>query len=73
MKTISSRNPEAKAKPSGVAGVGCSQIRNELTETSSTSHRNLCFRVANSNAVRRFQKRNGYLDPEVVKKIRWGF
>jgi hypothetical protein len=22
-------------------------------------------------AVRRFQKRNSYLDPEVVKKIRW--
>jgi hypothetical protein len=24
-------------------------------------------------AVRRFQKQNGHLDPEAVKKIRWGF
>jgi hypothetical protein len=30
-------------------------------------------RFTSKTAVRRFQKRNGYLDPEVVKKNRWGF
>jgi hypothetical protein len=30
-------------------------------------------RFTSKTAVRRFQKRNGNLDPEVVKKIRWGF
>jgi hypothetical protein len=30
-------------------------------------------RFTSETAVRRLQKRNGYLDPEVVKKIRWGF
>jgi hypothetical protein len=30
-------------------------------------------RVASGTAVRRFQKRNGHLDPEVVKKICWDF
>jgi hypothetical protein len=32
-------------------------------------------RFASKTAVRRFQnqKRNGYLDPEVVLKIRWSF
>jgi hypothetical protein len=38
METILSRKSQ----------VGHSQIRNELIETSPTSHRNLCFRVANS-------------------------
>jgi hypothetical protein len=28
---------------------------------------------ASETAVRRLQKRNGFLDPEVVKKIRWDF
>jgi hypothetical protein len=42
MKTISSRKSEVKSQ------VGHSQIRSELIETSPTSHRNLCFRVANS-------------------------
>ena len=42
MKTLLSRNSEVKSQ------VGYSQIRNELIETSPTSHRNLCFEVANS-------------------------
>ena len=49
MKTISSRKSEVKSQ------VGYSQIRNELTETSPTSHRNLCFRVANSEIQLRAQ------------------
>ena len=49
MKTISSRKSEVKSQ------VGCSQIRNELIETSPTSHRNLCFRVANSEIQLRAQ------------------
>ena len=49
MKTISSRKSEVKSQ------VGYSQIRNELIETSPTSHRNLCFRVANSEIQLRAQ------------------
>jgi hypothetical protein len=30
-------------------------------------------RFTSETAVRRVQKRNGYLDPEMVLKIRWGF
>jgi hypothetical protein len=30
-------------------------------------------RFTYETAVRRFQKQNGYLDQEVVSKIRWGF
>jgi hypothetical protein len=30
-------------------------------------------RFTSETAVRRFQKRNGYLDPEVVKTVRWNF
>jgi hypothetical protein len=30
-------------------------------------------RFASETAVRRFQERNGYLDPELLKKIRWDF
>ena len=49
MKTISSRKSEVESQ------VGYSQIRNELIETSPTSHRNLCFRVANSEIQLRAQ------------------
>ena len=49
MKTSSSRKSEVKSQ------VGYSQIRNELIETSPTSHRNLCFRVANSEIQLRAQ------------------
>ena len=49
MKTISSRKSEVESQ------VGHSQIRNELIETSPTSHRNLCFRVANSEIQLRAQ------------------
>ena len=49
MKTKSSRKSEVKSQ------VGYSQIRNELIETSPTSHRNLCFRVANSEIQLRTQ------------------
>jgi hypothetical protein len=30
-------------------------------------------RFTSETAVRRFQKRNRHLDPEALKKIRWGF
>jgi hypothetical protein len=30
-------------------------------------------RFISETAVRRFQKRNGHLDPEVLKKARWDF
>jgi hypothetical protein len=30
-------------------------------------------RFNSETAARRFQKQNGHVDPEVVKKIRWGF
>jgi hypothetical protein len=43
IKTISSRKSEVKAKWGTTVRFG-----NELIETSPTSHRNLCFRVANS-------------------------
>jgi hypothetical protein len=33
--------------------------------------RNGCF--TSETAMRRFQKRNGHLDPEALKKIRWNF
>ena len=49
MKTISSRKSEVKSQ------VGHSQIRNELIEASPTSHRNLCFGVANSEIQLRAQ------------------
>ena len=49
MKTLLSRNSEVKSQ------VGYSQIRNELIEASPTSHRNLCFEVANSEVRLRAQ------------------
>jgi hypothetical protein len=49
MKTISSRKSEVKSQ------VGHSQIRNELIETSPTSHRDLFFGVANSEVQLRAQ------------------
>jgi hypothetical protein len=30
-------------------------------------------RFNSETAMRRFQKRNGHLDPKALKKIRWGF
>jgi hypothetical protein len=49
MKTISSRKLEVKSQ------VGHSQIRNELIETSPTSHHNPCFGVANAEVLLRAQ------------------
>jgi hypothetical protein len=49
MKTNSSRKSEVESQ------VGYSQIRNELIETSPTSHRNRCFGVANSEVQLRAQ------------------
>jgi hypothetical protein len=30
-------------------------------------------RFTSETAVRRFQKRNGHLDPDALKQIRWNF